>query len=257
MNKRQIERKISLIPESVLNNNIIDDAEYLFLLKKTEKIILATYILTDFIPESESIKATLKDNSYEVLDAVCRLITSRSERFNFIKQIKSLFIKLLTQYNLAYISGYISQMNASIIKDEIGNLIRVIDDFERELEDERLPDLKQNYFNVDSRNKRQYKAKKSVKDINKSGNEINNNVFYKKIKNEELQNTNTTTNIGSDRGSRILEIIKDKGEVSIKGISEVILDCSEKTIQRTLNKMIEDGLIVKSGERRWARYSLS
>jgi hypothetical protein len=237
MNKRQIERKISLIPESVLNNNIIDDAEYLFLLKKTEKIILATYILTDFIPESESIKATLKDNSYEVLDAVCRLITSRSERFNFIKQIKSLFIKLLTQYNLAYISGYISQMNASIIKDEIGNLIRVIDDFERELEDERLPDLKQNYFNVDSRNKRQYKAKKR--------------------KNEELQNTNTTTNIGSDRGSRILEIIKDKGEVSIKGISEVILDCSEKTIQRTLNKMIEDGLIVKSGERRWARYSLS
>jgi predicted HTH transcriptional regulator len=59
-----------------------------------------------------------------------------------------------------------------------------------------------------------------------------------------------------DREKRIINVIRDKGVVSIKDISTVIFDVSEKTIQRTLQALIDKGQIKKEGERRWAKYQL-
>jgi predicted HTH transcriptional regulator len=60
----------------------------------------------------------------------------------------------------------------------------------------------------------------------------------------------------ASRRARILTIIEAKGEVSIKDITDIITDVSEKTIQRELNAMIEDNQIKRIGERRWSRYVL-
>lgn len=60
----------------------------------------------------------------------------------------------------------------------------------------------------------------------------------------------------ADRRERIKTIIEAKGEASIKDISEIISDVSEKTIQRELQSMIEDNIIKRQGERRWSRYSI-
>lgn len=59
-----------------------------------------------------------------------------------------------------------------------------------------------------------------------------------------------------DRRTRISTILEAKGEATIKDISEIITDCSEKTIQRELNAMIDESLVQRQGERRWSRYSL-
>lgn len=58
------------------------------------------------------------------------------------------------------------------------------------------------------------------------------------------------------RRERITEVIKDKGNATIKDIALEITDCSEKTIQRELISMIKDNLIVREGERRWSKYSI-
>lgn len=58
------------------------------------------------------------------------------------------------------------------------------------------------------------------------------------------------------RRDQIVSIVKDKGEVSIKDISESFSDCSEKTIQREINALIEEGVLSKTGDRRWSRYSM-
>ena len=60
----------------------------------------------------------------------------------------------------------------------------------------------------------------------------------------------------ADRRTRIRTILEAKGEATIKDISEIITDCSEKTIQRELNAMIEDNLVKRHGERRWSKYSI-
>jgi hypothetical protein len=58
----------------------------------------------------------------------------------------------------------------------------------------------------------------------------------------------------SDRMSLILELVRKRKTLSIKEIAEVIKDCSEKTIQRELNALINRGLIKREGERRWSVY---
>lgn len=60
----------------------------------------------------------------------------------------------------------------------------------------------------------------------------------------------------SDRRERIKTILEAKGDATIKDISEIITDCSEKTIQRELNAMIDENIIKRQGERRWSRYSI-
>ncbi len=62
---------------------------------------------------------------------------------------------------------------------------------------------------------------------------------------------------GNDRRVRITTILGAKGEATIKDISEIITDVSEKTIQRELNAMIDEQLVQRQGERRWSKYSLA
>lgn len=73
----------------------------------------------------------------------------------------------------------------------------------------------------------------------------------------EVRKTDQKTVESQDsRRDRILALLRDKGEASIKDVSEVITDCSEKTIQRDLNSLIKDNLVRREGERRWSKYSL-
>ncbi len=59
------------------------------------------------------------------------------------------------------------------------------------------------------------------------------------------------------RHTRILKLIKDNREVSIKDITSYFPELSEKTIQRELVAFTQSGVLKKSGERRWSRYSLA
>lgn len=60
-----------------------------------------------------------------------------------------------------------------------------------------------------------------------------------------------------DRRTRIQTILEAKGEATIKDISEIVTDCSEKTVQRELNAMIENNIVKRQGERRWSKYSIA
>ncbi len=59
------------------------------------------------------------------------------------------------------------------------------------------------------------------------------------------------------REEQILSIVREKGSVSIKDISKVIRDCSEKTLQRTLIALVQRGALLKEGERRWSTYRIA
>lgn len=59
------------------------------------------------------------------------------------------------------------------------------------------------------------------------------------------------------RRNVIIDILRTKSDLSIKDISTIVTDCSEKTIQRELIAMVTEGVLNKEGERRWSRYSLA
>ncbi len=62
------------------------------------------------------------------------------------------------------------------------------------------------------------------------------------------------TEAADKRAAAIVAFVRKHAGSSIKNISRVIKDCSEKTIQRELALLIEQGLVEKRGERRWSVY---
>jgi hypothetical protein len=66
----------------------------------------------------------------------------------------------------------------------------------------------------------------------------------------------TSSAIPSDRTTKIISFLKEKGPVSIRDIRSVIKDISEKTIQRELAQLVNQGLVTRTGERRWSTYAL-
>ena len=77
-----------------------------------------------------------------------------------------------------------------------------------------------------------------------------------KTSKNDASGTTVTIATADDRRTRIVTILEAKGEATIKDISEIITDCSEKTIQRELNAMIEENIVKRQGERRWSKYSI-
>ena len=61
----------------------------------------------------------------------------------------------------------------------------------------------------------------------------------------------------SDRTSRIKTVLEAKPAATIKDLSDIITDVSTKTIQRDLNSLIENGEVIRQGERRWSKYSVT
>jgi hypothetical protein len=59
------------------------------------------------------------------------------------------------------------------------------------------------------------------------------------------------------RQSTIIALLKRKKEIMIKDVSPLIPGCSEKTIQRELAEMVEEGILKKIGAKRWTRYTLA
>lgn len=61
----------------------------------------------------------------------------------------------------------------------------------------------------------------------------------------------------SDRREAILSVLRSKGPSYIKDLSTVIRDVSEKTIQRELAALVEEGVVTRTGERRWTTYQIA
>ena len=121
--------------------------------------------------------------------------------------------------------------------------------------------------------------------LSKNTNKVNININNKKV--NQIENHNINNNTKLNRRTLILDIIKrathasqnatqgtantssDATQSKVEGcnMSDILAGIrlidnaelkgiSEKTVQRELNSMIIDGLIMKKGEKRWSRYIL-
>lgn len=60
----------------------------------------------------------------------------------------------------------------------------------------------------------------------------------------------------TDRKQDILNVIKSHKDASIQDIKKYITDCSDKTLQRDIANLIEAGIIVREGNKRWTTYKI-
>ena len=59
---------------------------------------------------------------------------------------------------------------------------------------------------------------------------------------------------GKERQGQIINMVRNRGVVSINDIAEHFPILSRKTLQRDLSELIDQGKIIRSGDKRWALY---
>lgn len=209
-----------------------------FVVQKTEKLASALYIVTGFIPQDDPLRGRLRSCavelvSYSVNPPQGYQDTARQDWFT------SRCMEVMTMLGLAEKSGLVSPMNAKILCDEYGSLAS----FVRAHSDKVfVPEI----IGAESTKtaikpplpyKTQSKGQKNddVKDTTSSKDR---KVSYKK----------------SDRKSKILELFNVKDKITIADAVSAVPDCSEKTVQRELMDLVQEGVLIKEGERRWSTY---
>lgn len=243
-----------------LSNNNIDpisffqkDETFVFVYKKTEKLTTAMYMITNLFSDSEPMKWTLRKKMSELLSFTLGYKDlPQSHYYDFTHNVKTKILEIVSLLEVSSRSGLVSSMNFSIMKQEFSKLVSRLDQAEgthNEYANKSV--LTNNFFNVSG------------------GSSVNDKVTSNTTTSEDDQisqghNIKDTKSVSDNalvkrnyRQNVIIGLLKKKKEIDIKDITQVIRDCSEKTIQRELISLINSGVLKKIGERRWSKYSLA
>ncbi len=230
---------------SINTESPLDLSVYEFASKKTEKLVTALYLVSDCMETDDALKGKIRLLGVELLSDIYKIHSlSPVEKHNYISVSLAHIYELLSFIEIAYTIGFISEMNTSILKKEFVGLVS---------------DLKANLakdkhftFKLDEK---MFEIAESPKPSFGGVSFTNTKSPLQNIEPKKVTSPLTILADRQDRTAKILSLIKDKKEVSIKDISLAFTDCSEKTIQRELNTLVSKGQIKKIGSKRWSRYA--
>lgn len=266
----------------------IKDKEGIYLYRRAEKICKAYFLLTQHIQDSESIKAKLRGSALELASKTLNLVGTLNKLENLSRLIVLESLSLVSMSDMALTSGLISESNYLLVVRQIEIFITEVENYWKSMSysSQAIPST---LFSIESF------SQTTDTDTSVQPSSQNDMSFIKDIHvNKKVQTANsypstvhnptpssqsqknaasTVQSAGSvaqvqkinkakepgeknERQTLIIDTIRDKGELSIKDLTDVIKGCSEKTIQRELIALVSNGDLLKTGERRWSRYSL-
>lgn len=258
-----------------MNESLQSKHTYEYAHKKTEKLVTALYMVTDCMEHDDALKSKLRLLGVELLSSIHRLaLLSPVEKHATISGSLAHISEILSFVEIAHTIGFVSEMNAGIIKKEFKLLTTELHSYQVEnesasykgavFENQKMSGftLNESLFavNEDAASIREI-ADQSVaqagmiKDKNTYNLSVKNshkNTFPSPTKRLQLSSGNQVSK--HERVANILALIQDKKDISIKDISSAFTDCSEKTIQRELNDLVSKGQVKKIGAKRWSRY---
>ena len=274
-------------------NSFSHSNKQLFIIyKKTEKLTKAVYMITDFFDNKESLKWRLRDRSTSFLSFISTVVHRKGKHSG--EELGALIEELFTLLELGRSVQLISFMNFSILREEYRLLLNAfyvqlenrgyINDFE----------FPERFFSIDlltNGTKKEREGNKKTAEYNGLKNTPKNNELLVKNKtslpsSEDRLTSEPTTHLGENKKTSlhhpvnqienkgfyenkiystkkdlrreiILKILRTKGEITINDISYLIEGVGEKTIQRELLSLVDEGIVKREGERRWSKYTLA
>jgi hypothetical protein len=239
-------------------------------IKKTEKIVTAIYMVTDYLLPQEPLRGSIREESLNLLSSVQRVLGAPLEveqgRIDGVYSSIELIGMLLS---LGTTIGMISEMNGAVLQSELEKLHASI----RETCGTRLSlpqavpgyqkvTLESSFFTV-----AETPMSLKTQDVLDKGHvlyqgqsrqviEQKNSIPQKPV---PLMSLNKKTDLGLKiaRRNDVLSVVRSKGKVSIKDITQLLKDTSEKTVQRLLLELVKEGTLIKEGEKRWSTYRLA
>lgn len=230
-----------------------EDSFRIFLFKKTERLSLALYLITSHLSNEESLRTNIRSLADRLIKDIIVFNGGYTDT-NPTKKLKEDFLEVQTLLSISSSAKLISSSNIDLLIEEIARLNKDIENHKDILIGG--VDIKKSFFVVDTKPK--LPEPENTNKGHKGQENLPINAFpfsrYKESKDFDKRQTASISN--NNRTEEIMKIIKDNEKVTIKDISLKIKDCSEKTIQRELLKMVSLNLIKKEGERRWSTYSV-
>lgn len=226
------------------------DDVFVYVYKKTEKLATALYMVTNLFSESEPMKWALRKKVGDLLSFMVGYKDILAvEHADFSRTIRSRVLEIVSLLDVSAKSGLVSNMNFGILKQEFSNLLTHIDDLSASHHAEKNQHtIHRDFFNVPQRQN----TLGNQGQIDTHGTPVNST----NVSLNNFQNNNQNVLKKNNRQNIIIGLLKKKKVLTIKDIAQTIRDCSEKTIQRELSALIVSGVLKKTGERRWSKYSL-
>jgi hypothetical protein len=230
---------------------------FVFVYKKTEKLATALYMVTNLFGDNEPMKWTLRTKVSHLLSYIIGFKDIlESREYEFSNDVKTKVLEVVSLLEVASRSGLVSPMNFSILKGEFMNLLSSLSALKKEQQEGTHFAFSKNFFEVPHKSPQRVGSSPDSHDAfateSSKGHThtVKDNTSFKEDVSEGTSFKKT------NRQSIIINLLKKKKDLTIKDIAMVIRDCSEKTIQRELIALIDAGVLKKTGERRWSRYSL-
>ena len=236
-------------------NEITKNKEAIFIniYNRCGRIATAVFTVANLINQDEDLRTRIKKLS---LDLVSLSVSLKDidliEGERLIKDIEKNSLLLMSLLDIASLAGLISPMNGQIIKDEFQSFILEIKKFAGAFEENKNISIKKVFNDQTS-----VGIGESLNNVSEKGLFVSQGLRLNTSHNKEPQNGNGNGGKRKDmRKGTILNFIRGHNNVSIKDIVPNIIGCSEKTVQREIMELIQEGKITKTGERRWSRYFL-
>ncbi len=248
------------------------DKNFVFIYQKVKKLAAAVYMITNFFDDNEPIKWSLRTLSTELLKKNIALTdTLFANSGSTHSSIRDITLETVSLLEVASFAGLVSDMNVTVLKKEFSILLERIEVMTKVTSQSGVLDTAQFFAVEDPTQNTQSRTLTSPVSHISNTQQIKDNsrVFYPtpdhlqsheefEIENRmKLREFSPVAVKKNKRQSAIISLLKRKKEIMIKDVVGIILDCSEKTIQRELLALVDEGMLVKEGERRWTKYSLA
>lgn len=264
-----------------LANFFNSDAFFIYAYKKTERLIMASYMVTDIMSDNDPLKNNVRESSLRLLSDIT-LLKDEGLLLKAYRSISETVLRINSLLDIAYTTGKISEMNASVLKREFQVLLERLQSYAKD-KGVSVKELSfsSSFFEVDMPQPTQedHSVGSSFSGTFSDPYSLNktDSGSFKKEEKETAgseavagqapqgsfsrgSQTRPAGYIGNvaknERRAAIFNLLREKKEITVRDLANVVTDCSEKTLQRELLQLVNEGILHKEGERRWSRYSL-
>lgn len=216
--------------------------------RRAERLIAAVFLMTNHMSTEEPLRVEVRQVATSILSKTLACKDElRSVSSPPVLEFQVAIRHLISLTRLLVFGGFLSAQNADVVvsaADDLGNYVATAS---KSALSESIVVSRDDLIDVPDTHKGQNKGQ-GIKDIHKVR-DITNPSFISVPDNSSAAPM-------SSRRAGIVGILRASGELNIKDIAANLPEYSEKTIQRELNALIQQGLIKRAGLKRWSRYSL-
>jgi len=233
-----------VLEKGIFSNIFEKDIRRVYIYKKAERLAKAIHLIAPAFKSAPALRDRMGKIAIGLVDAA--ILAPLAARDALSREL----LALSSVLSIARIGGLLSTMNAELITREAHQLLQEVATYEEpRLFLEEAPSL------ASLAKERAAQSGSGAKSMPRG------EASFAQREQKSIAPKGHAKGQVSDRTSgrreAILSVLRSKGPSYIKDISTVVTQVSEKTIQRELQALVDEGEIERTGERRWTQYSLA